>query len=55
MLSDGAQQVSPDRLDAVALLEPGDSDPFELAAASQNPRTTGAYTLWLFGVLPTVP
>lgn len=55
MLSDGTQQVVPDRLDAVALLEPSDSDPFELAAASQNPRTTGAYTLWLFGGLPSVP
>lgn len=54
MFSDGAKQVSPDRLDAVALLEFDGSEPFELAAASQNPRTVGLYTLWLFGALPSV-
>ena len=55
VLSDGEPLVSPDRLDAVALLENSDSELFELTAASQNPRTTGAYTVWLFGLLPSVP
>lgn len=41
-----------DRLDAVAALNTGTSDPIELTVSSQNGRSTGAYTLWVFGTLP---
>lgn len=55
MLSAGEVQVSANRLDAIAYLDASGLEPVELAAASQNPRTTGTYMLWLFGMLPGVP
>ena len=41
-----------DRLDAVTVLNTGASDPIELVVSSQNGRSTGAYTIWVFGTLP---
>jgi hypothetical protein len=53
VFSEGAVQLSSDRLDAVVHFETTGLEPIELIAASQNPRTTGAYMLWLFGMLPS--
>lgn len=54
ILVDGTLSVATDRLDSVARLDTGTTDPVELAAASQNGRTTGAYSIWLIGMLPAV-
>lgn len=43
---------STDRLDAAAHLDIDSSDPVLIAAASQNGRTTGEYSIWFFGALP---
>jgi hypothetical protein len=55
VLSDGVVQLASDRLDAVAYLETTGIQPVEVTVASQNPRSTGAYALWLFGFLPSTP
>jgi hypothetical protein len=55
VLSDGVVQLSSDRLDAIAFLETVGAQPVEVVVASQNPRSTGVYMLWLFGALPAAP
>lgn len=48
----GAESAT-DRLDSVAYINPGSTDPVELSLASQNGRATGAYVLWAVGALPS--